>query len=144
MAPVDQTKEATRVDSSWSTSLRSVVVFSATEAMPHSSRRLSQPFLHGTSWVACLSLGSGVSSVTTVSWAWAGTTTSSRCGDERPTVLRADRPLEDALSSCGVAPVSDLSLGEGRALALGRFDRIGVAAMAAGAAVNAIEIADGK
>lgn len=50
----------------------------------------------------------------------------------------------DATSSCELSPLSTLTAREGSTLALGRFDRIGAAAMAAAAASNAIEIADGK
>lgn len=56
----------------------------------------------------------------------------------------AGRPLADVVSSCGLSPLPRLTLRERSTLALGRFDQIGMAAMAAGAAENAIEIADGK
>lgn len=55
-----------------------------------------------------------------------------------------DRPLMDVVSSCGITPLDYLTLKEGQTLTLGRFDRVGVAALATGAAVNAVEIADGE
>ncbi|CAN0103580.1 unnamed protein product, partial [Sphacelaria rigidula] len=53
------------------------------------------------------------------------------------------RPLLEAASACGLSPLSMLTPGEGKTIALGNFVGVGVAAMAAGAAANAIEIADG-
>lgn len=54
------------------------------------------------------------------------------------------RPLSEAASSCELSPLSTLTASEGNTLTLGRFDRVGTAAMAAAAASNAIEIADGE
>lgn len=48
------------------------------------------------------------------------------------------------LSSCELSPLSTLTAREGSTLELGRFDQIGTAAVAAAAAFNAIEIADGE
>ncbi|CBJ27242.1 Histidyl-tRNA Synthetase Similar to Histidine Ammonia-Lyase [Ectocarpus siliculosus] len=53
------------------------------------------------------------------------------------------RPLLEVLSSCELSPLSTLTGREGSTLELGRFDQIGTAAVAAAAASNAIEIADG-
>lgn len=60
------------------------------------------------------------------------------------TVVRCVRPLLEVASSCALSPLSTLTLREGKTLVLGRFDQIGTAAMAAAAAANAIEIADGE
>lgn len=54
------------------------------------------------------------------------------------------RPLLDVASSCEISPLATLTAREGSTLALGRFDKIGAAAVTAAAAVNVIEIADGK
>lgn len=54
------------------------------------------------------------------------------------------RPLLDVASSCEISPLATLTVREGNTLVLGRFDRIGTAAVAAAAAVNVIEIADCK
>eukprot|EP00903_Cladosiphon_okamuranus_P009772 g9291.t1 len=53
------------------------------------------------------------------------------------------RPLLEVISSCELSPLSTLTVLEGSTLVLGRFDQVGTAAMAAAAASNAIEIADG-
>lgn len=50
----------------------------------------------------------------------------------------------DAASTCGLSPLSTLTAREGDTLVLGRFDLVGTAAMAAAAACNVIEIADGE
>lgn len=50
----------------------------------------------------------------------------------------------EAASSCELSPLSALTAREGSTLVLGRFDQVGTAAMAAAAASNAIEIADGE
>ncbi|CAN0102013.1 unnamed protein product, partial [Hapterophycus canaliculatus] len=54
------------------------------------------------------------------------------------------RPVSEVASSCDLSPLATLTAREGNTLVLGRFDRIGTAAMAAAAASNAIEIADGE
>lgn len=54
------------------------------------------------------------------------------------------RPLSEVASTCGLSPLPALTAREGSTLALGRFDQVGTAAMAAAAASNAMEIADGK
>ena len=54
------------------------------------------------------------------------------------------RPLLEVASSCGLSPLSTLTAREGSTLVLGRFDQVGAAAVAAAAASNAIEIADGE
>ena len=54
------------------------------------------------------------------------------------------RPLLEAASSCELSPLSTLTAREGSTLVLGRFDQVGTAAMAAAAASNAVEIADGE
>lgn len=54
------------------------------------------------------------------------------------------RPWREAASSCELSPLAVLTRSEGNTIVLGSFVGIGVAAMAAAAAANAIEIADGK
>ncbi|CAN0111245.1 unnamed protein product, partial [Laminaria digitata] len=53
------------------------------------------------------------------------------------------RPLSEVGSTCELSPLPSLTAREGNTLALGRFDEIGTATMAAAAASNAMEIADG-
>lgn len=59
-------------------------------------------------------------------------------------IMSCGRPLLEVASSCELSPLSSLTAQEGSTLVLGRFDQIGTAGMAAAAASNAIEIADGK
>lgn len=59
-------------------------------------------------------------------------------------MMSCGRPLLEVASSCELSLLSTLTAQEGNSLVLGRFDQIGTAAMAAAAASNAVEIADGK
>lgn len=59
-------------------------------------------------------------------------------------MLMYPRPLSEVAATCELSPLPSLTAREGNTLALGWFDEIGTAAMAAAAASNAMEIADGK
>lgn len=59
-------------------------------------------------------------------------------------MMSCGRPLLEVASSCELSPLATLTAQEGNTLVLGRFDQIGTAAMAAAAASNVIDIADGK
>lgn len=48
------------------------------------------------------------------------------------------------VAKSGVSPLEALTQQEGTTLELGRFDQIGMAALASAAALNAVEIADGE
>lgn len=58
--------------------------------------------------------------------------------------VRHTRPWQEAASSCDLSPLTALTHSEGTTIVLGSFAGIGEVAMAAGAAANAIEIADGE